>query len=179
VYLGATVGYPTPLEFESKVIATQNQHENRIGNLERNTTGFGVVTELVGGVDVEWKAVTTDPTYTGDPFTASYVRFGDMAHFHIEIDFSTVTNFGVGQYYVTLPHNSRYQYMFRSGVLHDSDDDRRFHISGEVAAGSKDLYLYTTDQHGNRLYDFAFDKDEPVTLTTADDFDISGTYIIQ
>jgi len=147
--------------------------------LERNTTGFGVVTELVGGVDVEWKAVTTDPTYTGDPFTASYVRFGDMVHFHIEIDFTTVTNFGVGQYYVTLPHNSRYQYMFRSGVLHDSDDDRRFHISGEVAAGSKDLYLYTTDQHGNRLYDFAFDKDEPVTLTTADDFDISGTYIIQ
>ena len=179
VYLGATVGYPTPLEFESKVIATQNQHENRIGNLERNTTGFGVVTELVGGVDVEWKAVTTDPTYTGDPFTASYVRFGDMVHFHIEIHFSTVTNFGDGQYYVTLPHASRYEYMFRSGVMHDASEDRRFHVSGEVAAGSKDLYLYTTDRHGNRIYDFAFDKDEPVTLTTADDFDISGTYIIQ
>lgn len=177
VYLGATVGYPTPLEFETKVIATQNQHEDRLSNLERNTTGFGVVSDF--STEVQWKAVTTDPSFTGNPFVAKFVRFGQMVHFHLEIEFTNVTNFGAGQYYVTLPYAPLTQYMFRGGVLHDNDLNRRYHISGEVAAGSTNLYLYTTDQHGNRLYDFAFEQGEPVTLTTSDDFDISGTYIIQ
>lgn len=36
VYLAATVGNPTPLEFESRLTASQNDHEDRIGNLERH-----------------------------------------------------------------------------------------------------------------------------------------------
>jgi hypothetical protein len=36
VYLLATVGNPTPQQFEAKLLATQTSHETRISNLERN-----------------------------------------------------------------------------------------------------------------------------------------------
>jgi len=36
VYLLATVGNPTPQQFEAKLLATQTAHETRISNLERN-----------------------------------------------------------------------------------------------------------------------------------------------
>jgi hypothetical protein len=68
--------------------------------------------------------------------------------------------------------------MFRSGCLHDISTGREYHISGHVDAGSDELQLFTTDQSGNRLFDFAFAQGEPITLNVADNFHISGTYIV-
>jgi hypothetical protein len=68
--------------------------------------------------------------------------------------------------------------MFRSGCLHDISTSRDYHISGHVFAGSDEMQLFTTDRDGNRIYDFAFEQGEPITLTTADNFHISGTYIV-
>ena len=62
----------------------------------------------------------TQPTFNGAPlFTASYVTSGDLVHFRINVDFDNITSFGTGQYYMTLPFNSKYSYYFREGHLFD------------------------------------------------------------
>jgi hypothetical protein len=125
---------------------------------------------------VEGGTTGTQPTFTGDPlFTAQYIRIGDLVHFDIQVDMDNITSFGTGQYYVTLPFNADSPYMFREGCLHD-DNGNQYHVSGHVDANEKNLYLFTTDQQGNRLYDFAFEQGEPITLTSADNFHIAGTY---
>lgn len=140
-----------------------------------------------GEVGLETSYVVTggttgdQPTFTGDPlFTGSYIRtVGNLVHFQIQVDFDNITNFGTGQYYVDLPLPAKYGYMFRDGCLHDIDTDREYHVSGHVNAGQSQMLLFTTDVQGNRLYDFAFSQGEPVTLSTADNFHIAGTYIAE
>lgn len=122
----------------------------------------------------------TQPTFTGDPlFTGQYVRVGDLVHFEVQVDMDNITSFGTGQYYVTLPFNSAKPIMVRNGCLHDINTGLQYHISGHVDAVSDELWLYTTDRQGNRIYDFEFEQGEPITLTTADNFHISGTYIAE
>ena len=121
----------------------------------------------------------TQPTFTGDPlFSGHFVILGHTVFFEVQVDFGNIISFGTGQYYVTLPFASKYGTMFRSGCLHDSDTGREYHISGHVDAEDDEVQLFTTDRQGNRVYDFAFSPSEPVTLATADNFHISGTYIV-
>lgn len=90
-----------------------------------------------------------------------------------------ITDFGTGQYYMTLPYPAKYGYMFRQGCLHDNSEGREYHISGHVTAGSNQMLLYTSDTQGNTLYDFKFTSTEPITLKIEDSFHISGTYITE
>ena len=121
----------------------------------------------------------TQPTFSGDPlFSGHCVILGSTIYFDVQVNFDNILTFGTGQYYVTLPFASKYGKMFREGCLHDNDTGREYHISGHVDAGSDEVQLFTTDRQGNRIYDFAFAYNEPITLTTADNFHISGTYIV-
>lgn len=120
----------------------------------------------------------TQPTFTGAPlFTGSYVRNGSQVHFQIQVDMDNITGFGTGQYYVELPFTSKYGYKFRDGCLHDTSTGREYAIGGHVAAGSKVLQLFSTDTQSSKVFDIAFTYNDPVTLATADNFHIAGTYI--
>jgi hypothetical protein len=122
----------------------------------------------------------TQPTFTGAPlFTASYIKYGTLVHFQIQVDMDNITNFGTGQYYLILPFESKYGYMFRCGCLHDFNTGREYHISGHVYPDSDVMELFTSDTQGNNLYDFPFTSTEPVTLNAADNFHIAGSYIIK
>lgn len=151
-------------------------HDDESENNRVATLGdIGVETSY----EVQGGTAGTQPTFTGDPlFEASYVRMSsNLVHFTIQVDMDNITNFGTGQYYVTLPFPSKYGHKFRDGCLHDADTGITYHISGHVDANSDELWLFTTDIQGNRLYDFLFAQGEPVTLTTADNFHIAGAYI--
>jgi hypothetical protein len=175
VRIGATVGTPIALDFESKLIAKTTNVDNRVSNLERTVTGYGinVAYQPSGGTD------GTQPTWTGTPITGSFNRFGNMVHFNIQVDFDTITSFGTGQYYLTLPFPARVPYQFRDGCLHDISTGRDYHISGHVNEDSDILELFTTDLTGQNLYDFPFTPTVPVTLSTEDNFHIAGTYEIE
>jgi hypothetical protein len=175
VRIGATVGTPVGIEFEAKLLAKQQDHEARIGNLEQNTTGYGINTayQPEGGTD------GTQPTFSGPAITGTFNRFGNMVHFSIAVDFDNITSFGTGQYYLTLPYPARVAYMFRDGCLHDDSETREYHISGHVNENDDVLRLFTTDISGQALYDFPFAQGSPITLTTADNFHIAGTYEIE
>jgi len=123
----------------------------------------------------------TQPTFDGDPlFDGRYVQSGDLVFFNVDINFDNITSFGTGQYYVSLPTNTKHELTIRNGSLHDSSNNNRsYHITGEAGAGTNLLFLYTTDIQGNRLYDFPFEDGEPFNLTTQDHFHISGSYITE
>lgn len=164
--------YATSTELPEGMALADYRHEfyrnNRYMGIERTYT-------VEGGTDGD------QPTFTGDPlFSGHYVILGNTIYFDVQVDFDNITSFGTGQYYVTLPFPSKYGVMFRGGCLHDvnEESETQYHISGHVNAGSDEVWLFTSDVSGQRLSDFAFSQGEPVTLTTADNFHISGTYIV-
>jgi hypothetical protein len=121
----------------------------------------------------------TQPTFTGYPlFTGSYVKSGDQVSFQIKVLMTNITSFGTGQYYLDLPVPAKYDYELRNGCLHDISATRTYAISGHVAAGSSRLYLFSTDTQSGKVFDIEFTSAEPVALDTADNFHVSGTYIV-
>jgi len=174
VRIGATVGTPTATDFESKLVSASTSQDSRISNLERNTTGYGVnvAFQPLGGTD------GTQPTFSGPAITGTYNRFGNMVHFSLIVEFANITNFGTGQYYMTLPYAAKVAYIFRDGCLHHGSGSTQFHITGHVGAGVNTLYLYYSDKVASGVQDVAFTSTSPVTLTTAGRFHIAGTYEI-
>ena len=116
------------------------------------------------------------PTFTGDPlFTGSYVKAGPIVHFQIQVDMDNITNFGTGQYYVDLPFDAKYGYQFKEGCLHDISASKQYALGGHVVAGTSRLFLTYTSSNGQ---DEFFTSNNPVGLNAADNFHISGTYIV-
>jgi hypothetical protein len=119
----------------------------------------------------------TQPTFDGAPlFSGSYVKTGPMLHFQIQVDMDNILTFGSGQYYVDLPFDAKYGYQFAAGCLHDASTGRQYAIGGHVYAGNNQLLLSYTDSNGQ---DAPFDYNSPMTLNVADNFHISGTYIVE
>jgi hypothetical protein len=117
----------------------------------------------------------TMPTFDGDPlFSGTYVKTGPLVHFQIQVDMDNILTFGSGQYYVDLPFPAKYGYQFKEGCLHDISSGKQYAIGGHVYAGQSQLGLTFTNSAGQ---DELFDFNSPVTLSTADNFHISGTYI--
>jgi hypothetical protein len=173
VRIGATVGTPVGVEFEAKLLASNQNHESRISNLERSNSGYGINTSwpveggTIGG---------TPPVFAPDTIIGSFNRIGNLVHFTINVDFSSVVSFGTGQYYVTLPYTTNSAYSFTSGQYYDFSVGKIYMIIGSVAAGSDVMSLSYLGSNG-QLDPFSYNT--PKTLTTDDHFDISGTYEIE
>lgn len=170
VYIAAQVGKPTPTGYEADLGVATRFNDKRIGEVERNTTGYGVVTTfdgIVGGT------TGTQPTFSGDVFTATYTRFGDMVHFAYSVDFDNILTFGTGQYYMTLPYTARRPHTFSGGSLFDDSTSNVYSIIGSVATGSNEMYLSYIKSNGETE---PFEHNKPITLTTDDSFDITGIY---
>lgn len=144
----------------------RDSYRIRIGDL---ATDAGDLTfQPLGGTD------GTQPTFSGDPLiTGSYVRFGPLCHFQIDVDFDNITSFGSGQYHLTLPFPSEHAFLLRDGCLHDASGNDQYAMSGHCDAGSDILKLYSVASNGR---DVPFTYNVPVTLAVADNFHIAGTY---
>jgi hypothetical protein len=133
----------------------------------------------IGGLTTETKTWTpvwsgTGLTFTGTPTTGRYVQLGKLIHFNITISCATVTNFGSGQYHLTLPIASAYHYAFRDGGIHHPAQNYHFQLMADAEPNSTDLELYYTASNG---LDGAVDHNSPHTLETGDFFYVTGTYI--
>lgn len=125
-------------------------------------------------------ALITNPTFSGVPLiTGSYILLGNLCHFEIQVDMDNITNFGSGQYYLTLPFPAAHPYQFADGCLHDISTNRDYPIMGHILAGTDQLLLKSIDAQGNTAYNIPFQQGVPVTLATTDNFHIAGTYVIQ
>jgi hypothetical protein len=119
----------------------------------------------------------TGLTFTGTPATGRYNRIGKQVFFQIKVAFNTVTNFGTGQYQLTLPVVPEGDYIFRNGGLHLGST--HYNIAADAEAGTTTVSLFHM-QSGNGsnsfVYDDPFTGSNPVSLTTNGYMYISGTY---
>jgi hypothetical protein len=136
-------------------------------------TGDGHVYNPAGGT------TGTQPTFSGTPlFTGRYVKWGQMVHFAFDVDMDNITSFGTGQFYFTLPFAANRNYQFADGCLHDISSGTDYPIFGHVLAGSTQMFLKSIDSHANAAFNVPFSQGTPITLSTADNFHIAGTYEI-
>lgn len=123
----------------------------------------------------DWEATLVPITFNGQPLVSgSYVQTGDLVFFRINVSMLNITSFGTGQYYVTLPFNSKYDMIVSSGHLNDNSTNNNYQLSGEITAGSNVMWLYYIASNSQLA---AFDFNSPNVLELNDFFHISGTYI--
>jgi len=125
---------------------------------------------------------TTYPTYN-----SYYIKSGLLVSFVIEIDFTTVTNFGTGQYKVELPFAPAFAYNHFSGWIwadpNISPDTGTGHtiLNADTAnTGTTVLDLHYLKQSGGAnspIREGLWTQALPVTLTTISKAYVNGTYI--
>ena len=118
----------------------------------------------------------TGLAFTGTPAVGQYSRVGKMITFYILVSCTNVTNFGTGDYSLTLPTGLPSQmHAVVNGGLHDTSTNNHLNLLGDLAPASTTIELYYPASNGvnNR-----FDHNSPLTLATADYFYVSGTYFI-
>lgn len=116
----------------------------------------------------------TGLTYTGTPATGTYIRVGKMIFYNIQVACTTVTNFGTGQYSITLPSGLNPQTSFQHiGGLHKNAD--HYTLLADLGANSNTITLHHPAANGAQDI---FSHNKPTTLNTSVTWYISGTYFI-
>jgi hypothetical protein len=118
----------------------------------------------------------TGLAYSGGA-TGDHTVFGNQVFVNINIAFTGVTNFGTGQYSITLPFTAaKHQDVF-AGSVHDAGSPVvHWSLKGHLTAGSNVMTLWYLGAQGNKLRDEPFTHNNPFTLATADEFHLSFNY---
>ena len=117
----------------------------------------------------------TGLAYSGGA-TGDHTVFGNIVFVNINVLFSGVTNFGTGQYSITLPFTAaKHQDVF-AGSVHDQSVTQHWSIKGHLTAGSNVMTLWFLSSQGNKLRDDPFKYNDPITLDTTDQFHLSFNY---
>ena len=133
----------------------------------------------------------TGMTFTGSGVTyptynSYYIKAGLLVSFVIEIDFTTVTNFGTGQYKVALPFAPAFGYNHFSGWIwadpNISPDTGTGHtiLNADTSGITPVLDLHYLKQAGGAnspIREGLWIQGTPVALTTISKAYINGTYI--
>ena len=134
------------------------------------------LTTIIHSYNPVWSA--TDLTYTGTPATGSYIKIGNFVIVQIDVVFTTVTNFGTGQYSLTLPFASKYHTDVYGGSIHDITNQGIDHYSlkGHLVPGSTTFTIWDL---ASASKDEPFDHNSPFNLSLADRFHMSFSYICE
>jgi hypothetical protein len=137
----------------------------------------------VGGLTTEIKSYSpvwsvTGLAFTGTPATGTYIKIGNLIQVQISVDFDNVSNFGTGQYSLTLPFPSKYHTDVYGGSVHDTVNQGVDHYSlkGHLSDGSSTFTIWNIK---SSAADEPFDHNSPINLTTADLFHMSFSYICE
>ena len=119
----------------------------------------------------------TGLAFTGTPAVGSYVKVGSVVTVQIDVEFDNVSNFGTGQYSLTLPFNSRYHTDVYGGSVHKVGvETDHYSLKGHLSPDSSTMTIWSLKSSAQ---DEPFDNNSPVVLTTADKFHMSFTYICE
>jgi hypothetical protein len=120
----------------------------------------------------------TGLAFTNTPTTGSYIKIGNLVTVQIDVLFTNVSNFGTGQYSLTIPFNSKYHTDVYGGSIHDvvNQGVDHYSIKGHLSTGSTGMSIWNI---GSSAKDEPFDHNSPFVLSTADKFHMSFTYICE
>ena len=157
--------------------------------MQFNTVAIG---PIPSAPPVHWSPTfqATGLTFTGTNSTyptvnSVYVKQGHVVTFWIEINLSTVTNFGTGQYKVDLPfpphQGTMNHFPAWSWVDPTVNPDMAEHVilQADHTAGNQTLDLHWTGlatPNPKPVVENIFKQGSPVTLTTASKIYVNGTY---
>jgi hypothetical protein len=116
----------------------------------------------------------TGLVYSNTPTISSYILFGKLCHFRIRVNCTNVSNFGTGQYHLTLPFAPKDDYVFRDGGIH-ANTGSHYALMADAEKDEIEMSLWHPGPGGQ---DALMDHNSPHSLATADYFYISGTYEI-
>ena len=118
----------------------------------------------------------TGLTFTGTPATGHYSRVGKMIFFQIRVSCATVTNFGTGNYSLTLPAGlTPNMSSLVNGGLHHVATGEHYLIYMDIGSGSTNTELYYPQANGTMA---RMDYNSPHALQTADFFYFNGMYFL-
>jgi hypothetical protein len=128
-------------------------------------------------------ATAFTPTWSGTGLaysggvTGDHTVFGSQVFVNLNVLFTGVSNFGTGQYSITLPFTAaKHQDVF-AGSVHDAGSPIvHWSLKGHLDAGSNVMTLWYLSAQGNKLRDASFQYNDPFTLTTSDQFHLSFNY---
>ncbi len=136
-----------------------------------------------GGLTTQIQSYTptwsgTGLAFTGTPATGYYIKIGNFVQVQISVDFDNVSNFGTGEYSLTLPLPSKYHTDVYGGSVHDTVNQGVDHYSlkGHLSDGSSTFTIWNIK---SSAADEPFDHNAPINLTTADLFHMSFSYICE
>lgn len=113
--------------------------------------------------------------YTGTPASGYYITIGKLVTVQIDVIFTNVTNFGSGQYSVTIPFKSKYHTDVYGGSVHDvSATINHYSLKGHLIPSSNICTLWYI---AGSSQDQPFVENAPINLTTNDKFHMSFSYI--
>lgn len=121
------------------------------------------------------KTTNNNITYTGTPVTVEGERVGKMLTAYAEILGTTVTSWGTGQIYFTLPAGFP---TFEHDVIapgYISDGGNTYTIFGILAQGSSDMYLWSPTSNGGSDI---VDHNSPTVLDATSKLILNGVAII-
>jgi hypothetical protein len=134
------------------------------------------LTTTINAYNSVWSG--TGLVYTGDPVDAFYVKIGNLVLVQIDVEFDNVSNFGSGQYSLTLPFASKYHTDVYGGSIHKLTNQGIDHysIKGHLSNASTSFTIWAV---GSNAADQPFDHDSPVNIDTDDKFHMSFSYICE
>ena len=162
------------------------------------TSYWTTIAEPGADADVSFQSIRWTPSFTatGLTFTGSesthptynsyYVKAGKMVTFAIEVDCSTVTNFGTGQFKLQLPFTPAIGFNHFTGWANVdtavNPDVTNGHVILNVDhAGVTDIldlhYLKQAGGAHTPIIEGLFLQGTPVILTTSSKIYVNGTYI--
>lgn len=119
----------------------------------------------------------TGLTFTNTPATGSYIKIGNLVMVQIDVLYTTVTNFGSGQYSLTLPFPSKYHTDVYGGSAHDTAPTlKHYSLKGHLTPSSSTMTLW---QHAGSGNDEPMDYNTPFNPGTEDKFHMSFSYICE
>ena len=119
----------------------------------------------------------TGLSYTGTPATGSYIKIGNIVQVQLEVNFTNVTNFGSGQYSLTLPLPSKYHTDVFGGSIHNTGPTTdHYSLKGHLSPTSSAMTLWYI---AGSSQDQIFDHNSPISLNTTDKFHMSFSYICE
>lgn len=139
---------------------------------DKGDTGATGTIGDVQSFDSVWSGTGLAPA--GRIGNGTYLKSGRFVTFQIKVSTTGVTNFGSGQYSLTLPFAPSSDYVFRDAGIHDLSTGHHYAFSADAETGTTSMTLWYTGGSGQ---DLAFDHNSPFTLVAGDYFYVSGTYI--
>jgi hypothetical protein len=116
---------------------------------------------------VEWTPVLSNNGFvqSSNISHGHYYKYGRMTVVNLNVPFANVTNFGTGQYSLTLPFAAATHMDIFGGTLHDTSTNSFYTIKGHVEANSNVMTLWYLSVVTK---DAEFDHNSPFELDTTD-----------